>query len=368
MDRFVSQARRYDFAMLAVVREDLHWLPATSCSLVSCLLTMAHVAHTVGLSAYVCHALRQLATRNLRTPLVVQMVDAQSFENCTTDRASDPLHGPREQQAAEEVLVHSDYPARGRATKRLTSCPQLTSHDRTLDDASSSSGRQTEKKMLGSRARSLVRRFAERSSNPKFGIAIFEYSRPAASRNDLEFSICRESIMKARNSTVYIDRAQGRRLGAKSNRCARTQKSSNSLIRFRCSNSCFLSETDIAGHESLFLAKWHPNLKPRKKLRKRRFFDTADRHEKLYGRSRLYVSAQGRHETGGVLSLFSRLSFDISIKKQREEVIFRLSRPVSCKNQENGSGKRWSLHAPLKFNLARAIELSETADFLYNFV
>ena len=35
-------------------------------------------------------------------------------------------------------------------------------------------------------------------------------------------------------------------------------------------------------------------------------------------------------------------------KKQRAEVIFRLSRPVSCKNQENGSAKRWSLHAPLK--------------------
>ena len=28
-------------------------------------------------------------------------------------------------------------------------------------------------------------------------------------------------------------------------------------------------------------------------------------------------------------------------------MIFRLSRPVSCKNQENGSGKQWSLHAPL---------------------
>ena len=41
---------------------------------------------------------------------------------------------------------------------------------------------------------------------------------------------------------------------------------------------------------------------------------TADRHEKLYGRSGLYASAQGRHETGGVLSLFSSLSFDISIK------------------------------------------------------
>ena len=34
-------------------------------------------------------------------------------------------------------------------------------------------------------------------------------------------------------------------------------------------------------------------------------------------------------------------------KKQRAEVIFWLSRPVSCKNQENGSGKQWSLHAPL---------------------
>ena len=98
--------------------------------------------------------------------------------------------------------------------------------------------------------------------------------------------------------------------------------------------------------QKAFPRQWHP--KAEEKLRKRRFFDTADRHEKLYGRSRLYASAQRRHETRGVLSLFSRLSFDMSIKKQRAEVIFRLSRPVSCKNQENGSGKRWSLHAPLK--------------------
>ena len=41
----------------------------------------------------------------------------------------------------------------------------------------------------------------------------------------------------------------------KSNRYARTQKSSNSLILFRCSNSCFLLETDNAGHQRLFLAK-----------------------------------------------------------------------------------------------------------------
>ena len=90
----------------------------------------------------------------------------------------------------------------------------------------------------------------------------------------------------------------------------------NSLIRFHCSNSCFLLETGIAGHERLLLAKWHP--KSEKKLRKRPFFDTADRHEKLYGRSRLYASAQGRHETGGVLSLFSSLSFDISIKNSMQ--------------------------------------------------
>ena len=52
----------------------------------------------------------------------------------------------------------------------------------------------------------------------------------------------------------------------------------------------------------------------REKTAKTAVFRSADRHEKLYGRSRLYASAQGRHETGGVLSLFSRLSFDISIK------------------------------------------------------
>ena len=107
-----------------------------------------------------------------------------------------------------------------------------------------------------------------------------------------------------------------RRLRAKSNRYARTQKSSNSLIRFHCSNSGFLLETGIAGHERLLLAKWHT--KSEKKLRKRPFFDSADRHEKLYSRSRLYASAQGRHETGGVLSLFSSLFFDISTKNSMQ--------------------------------------------------
>ena len=62
----------------------------------------------------------------------------------------------------------------------------------------------------------------------------------------------------------------------------------------------------------VFPAKWHP--KAEKKLQRRPFFDIADMDEKLHGRSRLYASAQRRHETGGVLSLFSSLSFDISMK------------------------------------------------------
>ena len=78
----------------------------------------------------------------------------------------------------------------------------------------------------------------------------------------------------------------------------------------------FLVRTGIAGHERLLLAKWQP--KSEKNLRKRPFFDSADRHEKLYGRSRLYASAQGRHETGGVLSLFLSLSFDFSIKNSMQ--------------------------------------------------
>ena len=91
-------------------------------------------------------------------------------------------------------------------------------------------------------------------------------------------------------------------------------------------NSCFLLETDIANHERLLLAKWHP--KPRKNCEY-----GAKRHEKLYGRSRLYASAQGHDETGGVLSLFFESFLWYFNKKRRAEVIFRLSRPISWKNQ-----------------------------------
>ena len=42
-------------------------------------------------------------------------------------------------------------------------------------------------------------------------------------------------------------------------------------------------------------------------------------------------------------------------EKQRAEVIFRHSRPVSWKNQENGAGKQWSLHAPLKLGVVSSL-------------
>ena len=65
--------------------------------------------------------------------------------------------------------------------------------------------------------------------------------------------------------------------------------------------------------------------KPRKKLLKRWF---SDRHEKLYGWPRLYASAKGRHETCGFLSLFSSVSFDISMKNSSQRWS---SRPVSSR-------------------------------------
>ena len=50
-------------------------------------------------------------------------------------------------------------------------------------------------------------------------------------------------------------------------------------------------------------------------------------------------------------------------KKQRAEVIFRLSRPVLCKNQENGSGKQWSLHAPINAAWEPISHLKAQIDF-----
>ena len=74
----------------------------------------------------------------------------------------------------------------------------------------------------------------------------------------------------------------------------------------------FLLEKGIAGHERLYLAKWHPKAR---KLRKRPFFDIADRHESCtVDRGSTPAPKDATKLAGGVLSLFSSLSFDISIK------------------------------------------------------
>ena len=109
-----------------------------------------------------------------------------------------------------------------------------------------------------------------------------------------------------------------------------------------------------------------------KKLRKRPFFDTADRHEKLYCRSRLYASAQGRHETGGVLSLFSSLFLDISIKNsvQRWSSDFQGLFRVKIRKMAQGSNDLStlplicvacaidSLYGRLLLNLSAAVTLT----------
>ena len=102
--------------------------------------------------------------------------------------------------------------------------------------------------------------------------------------------------------------------------------------------------------------------KPRKKLPKRPFFDSADRHEKLYGRSRLYASAQGRHETGGVLSLFSRLSFDISIQNsvQRWSSHFQGLFRVKIRKMAQGSDDLSTL--PLTRSLPRDVYIRRQND------
>ena len=66
MDRLVSQARGYDFADLAPVCEDLHWLPVTSCSLVCLACLCGSHCLSVCPPVSVMHSVN-LATRNLRT-------------------------------------------------------------------------------------------------------------------------------------------------------------------------------------------------------------------------------------------------------------------------------------------------------------
>ena len=153
---------------------------------------------------------------------------------------------------------------------------------------------------------------------------------------------CKTSLLNARKSTVYIDRARGRRLRATE---SRTQKSSNSLIRFRCSNSCFLLETCIAGQERLLLAKWHP--KPRKKRRNGGFSTPLTCRKVVRSIAAVRQRPKTPRNWRCSFAFFESFLWHFN-KKQRAEMIFRLSWLVSCKKQENGSGKQRSLHAPLK--------------------
>ena len=97
-------------------------------------------------------------------------------------------------------------------------------------------------------------------------------------------------------------------------------------------NSCFLLETGIAcnDRERLLLAKWHPKAEP-----------TPKDATKL-----------------AVFFRFFRV-FPLTFQwKTACKVTFRLSRPVSCKNQENGAGNQWSLQATINSSLQRSSSFS----------
>ena len=112
-------------------------------------------------------------------------------------------------------------------------------------------------------------------------------------------------------------------------------ESSNSLIRFRCSNSRLLLETGIAGHPRLFLA--NDTQKPRKNCENGGF------SKPLTGIKSCTVDrgctpAPKDATKQAVFFRFFRV-FPLTLifnKKQCVEVIFRLSRRVSRKYQENG--------------------------------
>ena len=152
--------------------------------------------------------------------------------------------------------------------------------------------------------------------------------------------------IESEKSTVYIDRARGRRLQAKSNRYARTQKLSNSLIRFRLLKLLFLVRNWRCYSRKAFPRQMPPS--SREKTAKTAFFLHRWQAWKVV-RSIGAVRQRPRTPRNWrcYFAFFESFLRHFN-KKQRAEVIFRLSRPVSCKNHENGSGKRWSLHAPLK--------------------
>ena len=106
-------------------------------------------------------------------------------------------------------------------------------------------------------------------------------------------------------SRLYIGASRQNRIGTHARKSYRTVSYSLLKVFF------FLLETGIAGCERLCLAKWHP--KPRKTA-KMAFFDIDDRLNNCTVYRSCTAAPKGRHETCGFLSLFSTLSFDISIQ------------------------------------------------------
>ena len=189
-DRLVSQARGYDFEVLSPVREDLHWLQL----LIHLCLACLRGSHCLSVRRCLLSTLsiwrRKISTHTAHRP---------------DGRCS--VFWELYYRQGKWSAAQSSRAASSRTSCSLTGSPCSWSSNKKANKLSAADEpwsnarrhflflRQDNRKNDARKPRSLVRRFAERLSNPKFGIAIFEYSRPATSRNDLEFSICRRSIL-----------------------------------------------------------------------------------------------------------------------------------------------------------------------------
>ena len=142
----------------------------------SCALP-AYVGHTVCLSACVCHmhALRHFGdakSPHMCTPLVVQIVDAQSrfWEQPTGQAVSCTILEQSSKHEKKFLFLRSpcSWSSNKKADKLFAAdVPWSKARRRFLFL------RQANRKKDARKPQSLVRRFAERSSNPKFGTAIF---------------------------------------------------------------------------------------------------------------------------------------------------------------------------------------------------
>ena len=158
--------------------------------------------------------------------------------------------------------------------------------------------------------------------------------------------------IEARKLTVYIDRARGRRLGGKIESVRMHSEVIKQFDSFSLLKLLFLVRSWHCWSRKAFPRQMAPQ--SREKTAKTAVF----RHRwQAWKVVRSIAAVRQRPRTPWnwrcSFAFFESFLWHFN-KKQRAKVIFRLSRPVSCKNQENGSGKQWSLHAPLKRNWKRA--------------